>query len=106
MVAFHKEFRVSPTITGKSMFRNKIPETLKPGCLCNGMKTPDHDYELHLGSTAKPGIQKLQHSARHLGAVAPDTPIPTDTKIVPGAPIAPENRSRTGQIILGWFYLA
>ena len=38
--------------------------------------------------------------------VAPDTPIPTDTKIVPGAPIAPENRSRTGQIILGWFYLA
>ena len=22
------------------------------------MKTPDHDYELHLGSTAKPGIQK------------------------------------------------
>ena len=40
------------------MFRNKIPETLKPGCLCNGMKTPDHDYELHLGSMAKPGIQK------------------------------------------------
>ena len=38
--------------------------------------------------------------------VAPDTPIPKDTKIVPGAPIAPENRSRTGQIILGWFYLA
>jgi hypothetical protein len=23
------------------MFRNKIPETLKPGCLCNGMKTPE-----------------------------------------------------------------
>jgi MFS family permease len=41
------------------MFRNKIPETLKPGCLCNGMKTPDHDYELHSGGTAKPGIQKL-----------------------------------------------
>ena len=40
------------------MFRNKIPETLKPGCLCNGMKTPDHDYELHLGGTAKSGIQK------------------------------------------------
>jgi hypothetical protein len=58
MVAFHKEIRVSPTITGKSMFRNKIPETLKPGCLCDGMKTPDHDYELHLGSTAKPDIQK------------------------------------------------
>jgi hypothetical protein len=27
MVAFHKEFRVASTITGKSMFRNKIPET-------------------------------------------------------------------------------
>src|SRR6266481_9408791 len=58
MVAFHKEFRVSPTIAGKSMFRNKIPETLRPGCLCNGMKTPDHDYQLHLGGTAKPCIQK------------------------------------------------
>src|SRR5260370_5696424 len=55
MVAFHKEFRVSSTVAGKSMFRNKIPETLKPGCLCNGMKTPDHDYELHLGGTTKPG---------------------------------------------------
>ena len=44
------------------MFRNKIPETLKPHCLCNGMKTPDHDYELHLGSTAKPGIQKTLDS--------------------------------------------
>jgi hypothetical protein len=32
MVAFHKELRVSPTITAKSMFRNKIPETLRPGC--------------------------------------------------------------------------
>src|SRR5260370_39471988 len=58
MVAFHKEFRVSSTIAGKSMFTNKIPETLKPGCLCNGMKTPDHDYDLHLGGTAKPSIQK------------------------------------------------
>jgi hypothetical protein len=58
MVAFHKEFPVSPTITAKSMFRNKIPETLKPGCLCNGMKTPDDDCELHLDGTAKPGIQE------------------------------------------------
>jgi hypothetical protein len=57
MVLFHKEFRVSPTIAGKSMFRNKIPETLKPGCLCTGMKTRGHDYELHLGGTAKPGFQ-------------------------------------------------
>jgi hypothetical protein len=39
MVAFHKEFRVSSTITGKSMFRNKIPETLKPGCLCKKTMT-------------------------------------------------------------------
>jgi len=60
MVAFHKEFRVSATIAGESMFRNKIPETWKPGCPCNGMKTllSDPDYELHLGCTAKPGIQK------------------------------------------------
>src|ERR1700680_729979 len=57
MVAFHKEFRVASTITGKNVFRNKIPETLNPGCLYNGMKTliSDHDYELHLGGTAKPG---------------------------------------------------
>jgi hypothetical protein len=34
MVAFHKEFRVSPTIAGESMYRNKIPETLKSPCLC------------------------------------------------------------------------
>jgi hypothetical protein len=40
------------------MFRNKINETLKPGCLCNGMKTPDHDYEFHLGGTAKPAFRK------------------------------------------------
>jgi len=39
------------------------------------MKTPDHDYELHLGSTAKPGIQKLQHSARHLGALSRRIPL-------------------------------
>jgi hypothetical protein len=38
------------------MFGNKIPETLNPRCLCNGMKTliSDHDDELHLGGTAKP----------------------------------------------------
>jgi hypothetical protein len=42
--------------TGENMFRNKIPETLTPGCLCNGMKTliSDHDYELHLGGIANP----------------------------------------------------
>jgi hypothetical protein len=34
MVAFHKEFRVSTTLAGESMFRNKIPETLTPSCLC------------------------------------------------------------------------
>jgi hypothetical protein len=39
MVAFHKEFRISLTIAVDSMLRNKIPETLKLGCLCNGMKT-------------------------------------------------------------------
>jgi len=40
MVAFHKEFRVSPRLAVESMLRNKIPETLKLGCLCNGTKTP------------------------------------------------------------------
>jgi hypothetical protein len=50
------------------MFRNKIPETLKLNCLCNGMKTPDHDYEVHLGGTAKPGIQKLSIAAVTSGA--------------------------------------
>jgi hypothetical protein len=32
MVAFHKEFRVSPTIAVESMFRNKIPAapTMRP----------------------------------------------------------------------------
>jgi hypothetical protein len=39
-------------------------------------------------------------------AMETTNPLAKDTKIVPGAPIAPENRSRTGQIILGWFYLA
>jgi len=58
LVAFHEDFRVSPTITAKSMIRNKIPETLKPGCICNEMKTADHEYELDLDGTAKPGIQK------------------------------------------------
>src|SRR5271166_5006478 len=43
--------------TRQITLRNKIPETLELGCLCNGMKTliSDHDYELHLGGTAKPG---------------------------------------------------
>jgi Transmembrane secretion effector len=58
MVAFHKEFRVSPIITGEITFTNKIPETWGSGCLCNGMKTPDHEQKLHLDGTAKPGIQK------------------------------------------------
>ena len=31
MVAFHKDFRVSPTIAAESVSRNKIPETLEPG---------------------------------------------------------------------------
>ena len=40
----------TPTISGESMFRNKISETLEAGCLYNGMKSliSDHDYELHL----------------------------------------------------------
>ena len=56
--AFHEEVGLLSTIAGKNMFWNKIPETLEPHCLCNGMKTliSDHDHELHLGGIAKPGI--------------------------------------------------
>ena len=63
MVAFH-EMGLLPTIACKSMFRNKIPETPHRR-LCNGMKSniSNHDYELHLGGTAKPGIQKTLGAA-------------------------------------------
>ena len=42
------------------MFKEQFSETRKPRRLCNGMKLliPDHDYELYLGGTAKPAIQK------------------------------------------------
>src|ERR1700758_2209752 len=66
MVAFHKDFRVSSTLAGQSMFRNKISETRRPACLCNGMKTPDHEQKLHLDRTAKPGIQKTLDCHRDL----------------------------------------
>ena len=39
MVAFHEEVGLLPTIAGETMFRNKIPETLEPRRLCNGMKS-------------------------------------------------------------------
>jgi hypothetical protein len=71
MVALHKEFRVASTITGKSMFRNKIPETLKPGCLCNGMKTPDHDYELHLGGTCE--TRTVEITKKEVSTLSPMT---------------------------------
>ena len=58
MVAFHKDFRVSPTLAAERANRNKIPETPGPGCLCNGMKTPDHEPKLYLDGSAKLGIQK------------------------------------------------
>ena len=58
IVAFHKEFRVSPTITVENIFRNKIPETWRPDCLCNGMKTPDHEQKLHLDGIERPKIWK------------------------------------------------
>ena len=35
-------------ITAEMMFRNKIPETRRPGCLCNEMKAPDHERKLQL----------------------------------------------------------
>jgi hypothetical protein len=45
-------------LAGRSMFRNKIPETLEPDCLCNGMKTPDHEQKFQLDGTEEPGFQK------------------------------------------------
>jgi len=51
--------RVSPTLAGQITFRNKIPETLEPDCLCNGTNTPDHEQKLHLDGTEKPGFQKI-----------------------------------------------
>jgi hypothetical protein len=36
IVAFHEELDLLPKVAGKSMFRNKIPETLVPDRLCNG----------------------------------------------------------------------
>ena len=40
------------------MFRNKIPETLEPRCLCNGLKTLNHEQKLQLDPTEEPGFQK------------------------------------------------
>src|SRR4029077_2017245 len=34
--------RDSPMLADQITFRNKIPETRRADCLCNGMKTPDH----------------------------------------------------------------
>jgi hypothetical protein len=47
----------------------KIPETPQRRRLCNGMKSniSNHDYELHLGGTAKPGIQKTRVCGGDLG---------------------------------------
>ena len=40
------------------MFRNKIPETLKPGCLYNQMETSDYEQRLYLDGTEEPSFQK------------------------------------------------
>src|SRR5271169_302149 len=66
MVALHKDFRVSPTLAGQSMFRNTISETLEPDCLCNEMKIPDHEQKLQLDSTEKPGFQETVDCHRDL----------------------------------------
>jgi hypothetical protein len=50
--------RVSAILAGQSMFRNKIPETLEPGCLCNEMKAPDHEQKLQLDCTEEPDFQE------------------------------------------------
>ena len=41
------------------MFRNKIPETLKPGCLCNGMKTPIMTTNSTWAALRNPAFRKL-----------------------------------------------
>jgi hypothetical protein len=68
MVASHKEFRVSPTISGESKFRNKIPETLETGCLYNGMKslTSDHDDELQLGALRNPNRERETNARKKI----------------------------------------
>ena len=40
------------------MIRNKIPETRRPDCLCNGLRTPHHEQKLQLDGTEKLGFQK------------------------------------------------
>jgi hypothetical protein len=37
---------------------SKISETRKPDCLCNTMKTTDHEQKLHLDSAEKPDVPK------------------------------------------------
>jgi hypothetical protein len=59
MVAFHKEFRVSRIIAAESAFRNKIPETRRPGCLCNGMKAPIMDKSSTWMALQNPAFRKL-----------------------------------------------
>jgi hypothetical protein len=58
MVAFHKGSPCFTNNSGSNHVSEQISETLKPGCLCNGMKTPDHEQKLHLDGTEKPGFQK------------------------------------------------
>ena len=91
------------TIEAKTRFRNKISETPQPRRLCNGMKTLilDYDYELHLGGTAKSGIQKSLDSRGDLrylcGACRLDevrTP-PSSTNMTRSAP-PPFNQTPPG----------
>jgi len=51
----------------KSALKTKFPETLDPGCLCNGVKAPDHEQKLHLDGIEKPGIQKTLDCHGDLG---------------------------------------
>jgi hypothetical protein len=41
------------------MFRNKIPETLQPGRLCNGMKAPIMTTNFSWAALRNPGFRKL-----------------------------------------------
>jgi hypothetical protein len=66
MLAFHDKSPCFRILADQITFRNKIPETLEPGCLCNGMNTPDHEQKLQLDCTEKPGIQKTLDCHRDL----------------------------------------
>jgi hypothetical protein len=66
VVAFHEELDLLPTIAGESMFRNKIPEARRPGCLCNVVKSPIMNNSSIWTALKKFGTQKALKCRRDL----------------------------------------